>query len=89
MIFTVKPALTKSQTFGYTLTQVLNGREHVKDTQRTVFTKKKHIFWYIPGIYQVYTQHCAPAERFLASFVSQAREEDNILNRSNHFPALA
>ena len=56
---------------GYTSDQVDQGREHVKVTQRAVFTQNVYITVYISGIYPVYTRHCAPAAHFLARFVSQ------------------
>ena len=54
MISSVKQAPTKSQMNGYTSAHVYQGRDHVKVTQRALFTQNVYITvytWYIPSIY--------------------------------------
>ena len=70
MISRVKQAPTKSQMNGYTSAHVYQGRDHVKVTQRALFTQNVYITvytWYIPRIYP----HFAPAAHVLARFVAQ------------------
>ena len=75
MISRGKIAPTRFQINGYTSTQVDQGMEHVKVTQRAVFTQNVYIAVYTWYIYPVYSRHFAPAAHVLAHFVAQPGQE--------------